>query len=246
MSSEVSEEFKQYALFSVRADRFFAVVNSYGMNHDKLKFVYKSLPKHSKIEEIILRDDIDQSIKDFLLISATTLDYVAKSTGIFSDDETAIDNKDLWEDALNYSFYTCYCFQWSLFENFTKKMLRKAINANVFAQPIREALEGKWRKTKSLLDYIDSGNVFGSSPFVHMLPVEGWSPGIENITYANLDQIRELRNEFIHYGLESPVRKPENIMTNQSRYQHSMWILRLFAQNIDSEVQRLIDAGKPL
>lgn len=242
MSLTISEEFKKYADFSVRVDRFFNVASIYGTHHEGLKFVYSSMPDYFRRQDFRANENVDEDFKTFMLTLGMTFQLMG-ATGIFSDDENAIDNSTISADIHNFSFYTCYCFQWTLFENFIKTMIRKAINADVFSQPVKEKLESKWGRTKSFLDYIDSGEVFGRTPFSHLMPVVGWVPKTEEITYADLNKIRELRNKFIH-GVESPEITSENIVVKQRQYERSMWVLRKFAENIQFEVQHLIEQAK--
>jgi hypothetical protein len=78
----ISQEFKDYAFFSVRVDQFFNVVNIYGQHHGTLKEVYKSLPERDVIQRALANDSIDEEVKSFLLVSANFLNYIA-TTNIF-------------------------------------------------------------------------------------------------------------------------------------------------------------------
>ena len=237
----ISEEFKQYADFSVRVDRFFNIVNIYGTHNDSLKFMHSSLPDREKVQIVINNDTIDREIRNYLLISANTLRYMA-TTGIFLDsaDTGAIDTENIRKDMLNFSFYTCYCFQWTLFENFVRTMVYKIIDNNAISDTVREKLE-KRRGTKEFLDFINSGSVFGESPFVTVLPVMGWIPTTEICDYSELNKIRMLRNNFVH-GIETPEITSEDFLVKYDHYQRSMWILRKFAENVQFMVQEILNS----
>ena len=232
----VLSEFKDYAYFSVRVDRYFNVVNIYGMHHNAIKQIHGALPSREKIKTV-LGSDIDEDVKRFLVTSAGALGYMA-TTNIFNEEGDQAGG-DISKDALNFAFYTCYCFQWSLFEDFAKTMIRKVIDAGVLPQVVVSDLETRWRQTKRFFDTINSGDVFGCSPFTALLPVMGWIPSTEEVGYNDLTDIRELRNTFIH-GVETPEITSEDIGAKQRRYDRSMWILRKFAENIQWEVQRAL------
>lgn len=119
-------------------------------------------------------------------------------------------------------------------------MINKAIDCSVLPEGISKELKKLWFNTKQFLDLIQSGNVFGRNPFVTVLPVMGWIPITETCGYAELDDIRKLRNDFIH-GIESPEITSEHILTKQRRYVRSMWILRKFAENVQHEVELLLN-----
>ncbi|MCE2814144.1 MAG: hypothetical protein LW850_27480 [Planctomycetaceae bacterium] len=232
----VLEEFKRYAYFSVRVDRYFSVVNIYGMHHAGIKEMYSALPSRAQMDNA-LASPADEALKRFLTVSATALGHMA-TTNIFNDEGEQAGGA-ISDDAMNFAFYTCYCFQWSLFEDFVKIMIRKVIDAGAMQAGVVRDLESKWRQTKQFFDKINSGAVFGRTPFTALLPVMGWMPSVEEVGYDQLNEIRELRNNFIH-GVESPEITSEDIMAKQRRYHRSMWILRKFAENVQWEVQRAL------
>jgi hypothetical protein len=114
-----------------------------------------------------------------------------------------------------------------------------ALDAGAFNSDIADKLRKRWRKTKQFFDLIESGEVFGRTPFRTALPIPGWQPSIEDIGYNRLNEMRELRNEFTH-GVESPDILSEGLMGKQRRYERGMWVLRKFAENIMWEVQRAL------
>ena len=84
MASSPFEEFRDYVDFSVRVDRFFNVVNIYAMHRSGIKACYAALPSYEQVQAVLDDSDTDADVKSFLLITASTLSYMA-ATGIFSD-----------------------------------------------------------------------------------------------------------------------------------------------------------------
>jgi hypothetical protein len=199
--------------------------------------VYNELPPAERLKAVLSSPDAADDIKRFLVVAAGQLSYMG-TTNIFSD---AVDEPEgeAWKDALNFACYTCYCFQWTLFENFVKSIIQTALNADAFSEDIAEKLRRRWRQTQQFLDLLESGVVFGRTPFRTALPVLGWKPSIEDIDYSHLDSLRRLRNSFIH-GVENPEILSESLIAKHQRYERSMWILRKFAENVMWEVQRAL------
>jgi hypothetical protein len=237
MNQQAFDEFKRYAHFSVRVDRFFNLVNVYGLHHEGLKEAYDGLPPTERLNEVLSSVDMGDDVKRFLVVAASRLGYMG-TTNLFSNEGDQAEG-DIWTDALNFAFYTCYCFQWTLFENFAKSVIQMALDAGAFNSDIADKLRKRWRKTKQFFDLIESGEVFGRTPFRTALPIPGWQPSIEDIGYNRLNEMRELRNEFTH-GVESPDILSEGLMGKQRRYERGMWVLRKFAENIMWEVQRAL------
>jgi hypothetical protein len=237
MGEQVLAEFKTYAAFSVRVDRYFHFVSIFGLHHEGLRVVYDALPSHERLKEELAAPNMAEDLKRFLATAAGRLRYLA-TTNVFNE-ATGEAEGEMWSDVLNFAFYTCYCFQWSLFEDFLKTIVKKAIDAGAFDADIAKKLRSRWRKTKEFLDLIESGAVFGKSPFRSALPVLGWQPSIEEINYSHLDRIRDLRNKFIH-GVESPEIISEGVPGKQRLYERSMWILRRFAENVQWEAQEIM------
>jgi hypothetical protein len=237
MNQQAFNEFKRYAQFSVRVDRFFNVVNVYGFHHEKLKEAYDELPSVNRLNEVLSSVDMGDDVKRFLVVAAGRLRYMG-TTNVFSNEGDQAEG-EIWTDVLNFAFYACYCFQWTLFENFAKSVIQVALDAGAFNSEIADKLRRRWLKTKAFFDLIESGVVFGRTPFRTALPVPGWQPSIEDIGYNRLDEMRELRNDFIH-GVESPDILSESLMAKHRRYERGMWVLRKFAENIMWEVQRAL------
>jgi len=244
MNQQAFDEFKRYAHFSVRVDRYFNVVNVYGLHHEGLKEVYDELPQTGRLNEALSSASMGDDIKRFLVVAGSRLGYMG-TTNIFSNEGSEAEG-EIWTDALNFAFYTCYCFQWTLFENFAKSIIQVALDAGAFDEDTVAKLRERWKRTKQFFDLIESGIVFGRTPFRTALPIPGWHLSIENIGYNQLDEMRELRNNFIH-GVESPDILSEGSLSKQQRYERGMWILRKFAENIMWEVQRALghELGQP-
>lgn len=232
-----SQEFEDYANFSVRVDRFYNAANIYGMHHDGLEGAYQAMPEREVVREALRDERINERFRRFGVIVVNSLNYMA-TTGIFSDSSAPLPGR-IPDDILNFGFYTCFCFQWTLFENFVKKSLRRASDAGTLSADVIQNLRDKEYRTKQYLDYIESGAVFGQTPFTTVLPARGWVPAMEQCTYADLNAIRDMRNAFIH-GVEDPDITPDSVITKHQLYERSMWILRQFATNVDQEVQRLL------
>jgi len=238
MPAEFLKEFKEYADFSVRVDRFFHLTSIYGWHHSGIKAMHARLPSPGQIQGVLDDSSINEDIRLFLSVAAFTLGLMA-TRGIFQDEDDQVGG-DVSEDTLKFAFHTCYCFQWSLFEDFVRIMIQKTIDGGVLRTEVANRLKSKWGQTKQLLDMIERGEPFGASPFRSALPEPGWVRSTETCTYADLDEIRNIRNQLIH-GVSNPELSSEDITSRQLRYDRSMWILRRFAENIQREVQQLLD-----
>ena len=64
------------------------------------------------------------------------------TTGIFSNEDELIPGK-VSADMHNFAFYTCFCFQWNLFENFVKKMVECAIDSGALSTDVSDELRRK-------------------------------------------------------------------------------------------------------
>ncbi|NEQ50779.1 MAG: hypothetical protein F6K11_11690 [Leptolyngbya sp. SIO3F4] len=234
-------EFLDYANFSMQVDRYFNVVSIYGRHHDSIRQLHDICPSSDKLPSVDA-SDIDKDFKSFIWVSAQVFRDMAM-TNIFNDRNDDV-HTDISQNMLNFAFYTCYCFQWSLFEDFTHKMIKKLTNANVLQPTVARKLRNARNNTKKFFGIIHSGDVFGQSPFVAMLPPQGYhSPGDQlmgQVGYDELNAIRELRNTFIH-RIESPEITTEHIPAKHYRYERSMWTLRKFAENIQDYVKALLD-----
>jgi hypothetical protein len=177
---------------------------------------------------------LSEKAQDFFISAANTLNYMG-TTGIFLEAPYA-ELKSLPADIMKFGFSTCFCFQWTLFENFVKQQVLYLANRNLLVPTVSKGLKKRERHTEAFLKYIDSGQVFGASPFKTVLPARGWVPGIENCDFKDLDEIRRQRNELIHAEEGTPMR----LDANERNYERSMWLLRQFAGNIDQSAAGIL------
>jgi len=222
-----SEAFKQYAWRSVQLDQYFAAVRIFSFHYGGLKAIYDRLPRGDDWP-----DDIpawSEPARSFFTMASTVLNYMG-TTQIFAETPYP-ELKSLPDDMRRIGFDTCFCFQWTLFEDFVKQRVLGLLDRNVLAPEVCEELKKLERRTERFLRYIDSGKVFGHTPFRTVLPVPGWTPTFEECGYAELDAIRRLRNQLIHTPQTSTIDRTDQ------RYDRSMWTLRLFAGNIDQAVE---------
>ena len=78
-------------------------------------------------------------------------------------------------DMSNFGFYTCLCFQWTLFETITSKSPRSYTTCRCQVSTCARAQKNSKRETDQParhLSNIDQGYVFASSPFTTVLPEE--------------------------------------------------------------------------
>jgi hypothetical protein len=234
-----SGAFEGYAYFSMRVDQFFHVMGIFAEHHAWMRDGYHSLPDRATVRDSLGNGAVDEQFRRFCTIVVNGLNYMA-TTGIF-EDAPCEEASHLEDDTYNFAFYTCFCFQWTLFENFVTSRVNELISSELLPKETVAKLRPKMRASKQMLDLIHEGAVFGESPFVSILPKTGWVPGFEEIGYFDLDDIRKLRNQFIH-GIQQPGINGESLMVKQARYTRSMLILRRFAENIDSHASRIARA----
>jgi hypothetical protein len=132
---------------------------------------------------------------------------------------------------VNFGFCTCYCFQWTLFENFIKRTVFDLLNDGFFPLEVGSELKRREFRTAAFLQFVDSGQVFGHSPFSTIFPISAGTVQFEECGFADLESIREQRNKLIHAVGSSSIL--ENTEPEKERlYERSMWILRQFAGNV--------------
>lgn len=99
MNQQAFEEFKKYALFSVRVDRYFNIVGAYGLHHQGLRTVYDELPPPERLKEVLSSPERADDIKRFLVIAANRLNYIS-TINIFSNSADEPEG-EARQDALN-------------------------------------------------------------------------------------------------------------------------------------------------
>lgn len=229
--------FEQYANYSVKVDRYFHCVNVYANNHIGLKEIHDSLDGIYKrmLELDKAGSDTDNDIKKFLQMSYFIMQKI-HMTNIYSDNDPC-GLGDLVYDMQIFSYVTCYCYQWNLFESFVSYIIDKLIESNQLNSNISNQLKSNRGKTKKLLDLLND-KVFENSPFDYLLPEIDNNSNFKKIGYKELDVIRKRRNKFVHAILNSNFDE-ENIMKLQKMYDKDMWILRLYAQNVFYQANEL-------
>lgn len=224
------KHFEQYANYSVKVDRYFHCVNAYANNHNGLKEIHDTLDGiykgMLKLEET--GSNTDNEIKNFLQMSYFIMQKV-HMTNIFSDKDPC-GLGDMIYDMQVFSYVTCYCYQWNLFESFVSYIVNKLIKSNKLNSDISNKLKYCRGKTKKLLDLLND-EVFENSPFDYILPEMDGNGKFIKIGYNELDTIRKRRNKFVHSILNSNFSN-ENILRLQKMYDKDMWVLRLYAQNV--------------
>ena len=204
----------------------------FARQYDSLKAIAYALPAPDVWKANAT--EIPEPLQHFTAIAAHAFNY-AKTTGLF-DDAGFPQLREIPTDLVNFGFYTCYCFQWTLFENFVKQSVLEAISASLV--PAGTTLKSAKQSSEKFFAELESGKLFGHSPFRTALPGSGWNPVLENFDYADLTRIRKLRNQFIH-AIQSPAILPSSEREKESLYEKDMWILRKFAENVDQDIRDL-------
>lgn len=236
MLPEPSAAFQSYAWFSVQVDQYYAAVRIFARHYDALKAAYSHLPAHARHPEVAV---LDEEARSFFISSGFALGSMGTTRIFESAPFPAL--KRLPDDMVNFGFYTCFCFQWTLLESFVKDSVLRLADAGMLPTHVADELRRRQRRTRNFLEYIDQGHVFGHTPFVTVPPVVGWVPSTETCVFADLDAIRNLRNQFIH-GVSGPEILPASEPEKERLYERSMWILRQFAGNVDTDVRRVRDS----
>ena len=227
-----SDKFKQYAWFSVQVDQYYSAVRIFARSHTQFCNIYSSLPTGDDWPSDLSSIPISESAKDFFMLATNTFKRIGTTSIFESSSSDKLNN--LAADMLNFSFYTCFCFQWTLFETFVKDSILGLVDEKVFSAEISEELLKIKRSTARFLNYVHKGSVFDRSPFIAELPVTGWSVKTETCTFNDLDRIRNLRNDFIH-AVTGPAILPTSEPEKEKLYDRSMWIMRKYAENVDKE-----------
>lgn len=223
--------FNEYANYSVKVDRYFHCVNAYANSHNGLKYIHDNLDGiYNRMVELEENGaEIDKEIRLFLRCSYTLMQPI-HITNIFSDlDPCNLGDKIF--DMRIYSYITCYCYQWNLFESFinyivTKIIESKKINEEIYNKLKKAREDGTIKKTLEILNY----KIFEKSPFDDIFLEYNENGEFIKIGFSDLNIIRERRNRFVHSILDYDF-EDNNIGQLQWQYDRDMWTLRLFAQN---------------
>lgn len=229
-----SNTFQEYAWFSVQVDQYYAAIRIFARHYDSLKLAYSYLPKKKDWPSDF--SCLSEPAKTFFVRASSALNYMG-TTQVFTDAPFSQLN-ELPKDIVNFGFYTCFCFQWTLFESFVKQSIMDLAGADLLPTQVVSGLKARESGTKAFLQYIDKGHVFGHTPFTTVLPIMGYTPKFEKCDFRDLDLIREQRNQFIH-ALKNPSILPATEPEKERLYERSMWILRQFAGNIYQDIQNI-------
>lgn len=235
MVTEIKTKFENYSWFSIQVDQYYSAVMIYSRYHEHFKDVFNSIPDNSKWNNTD-NSNLNEDFKELILVTTRIFKNIG-TTGIFQDAPFP-ELEDLPNDMINFGFYTCFCFQWTLFENYVKETLLDQANKKFFSTEVFSKLKSKYLRTESFLKYINSGQVFGYSPFQTGLPIKGWVFKTEEYDYNDLNKIRNLRNSFIHAVPGREILNKTEIEKEQL-YNRSMWILRQFAGNIYQAILKI-------
>jgi hypothetical protein len=232
--------FQEYAWFSVQVDQYYAATKIFARHYAALKAAYTHLPLGDTWPKDFTC--LSEAATNFFVTAASALNCMG-TTRIFEDAPFS-QLASLPSDLINFGFYTCYCFQWTLFENFIKRSLFDLVDDGILPASVGTELRKREFRTAAFLQFVDSGQVFGHSPFSTVLPIAGWTPKFENCDFSDLNAIREQRNKFIH-AVENTSILPNTEMEKECLYDRSMWILRQFAGNVFQDAQRLRALSNP-
>lgn len=192
--------FEQYQKYSVKVDRFFHCVNAFANSYNGLKYIHDVLDgiynRMVELEEN--RVEIDKEIRLFLRCSYTFMQPI-HITNIFSDLDPCNLGDKIYDMRI-YSYITCYCYQWNLFESFITYIIKKIIESEKIDKKVSDKLKKARgiKKTLAVLNY----EVFDSSPFDYILPEYDENGEFIKIGFSDLNIIRERRNRFVHSILD--------------------------------------------
>lgn len=220
--------FEEYANYSVKVDRYFHCVNAYANSHNGLKYIHDNLDKiYNRMVELEENGaEIDKEIRLFIRCSYTLMRPI-HITNIFSDLDPCNLGDKIYDMRI-YSYITCYCYQWNLFESFIRYIIKRIVKSGKIDKKVSDKLTKARgiKKTLAILNY----EVFECSPFSHILPEYDENGEFIKIGFSDLNIIRERRNRFVHSILDDDI-EDAKIGQLQWRYDRDMWTLRLFAQN---------------
>ena len=220
--------FEEYANYSVKVDRFFHCVNAYANSHNGLKYIHDNLDRiYNRMVELEENGaEIDKEIRLFIRCSYTLMQPI-HITNIFSDLDPCNLGDKIYDMRI-YSYITCYCYQWNLFESFIRYITKRIVKSGKIDKKVSDKLTKARgiKKTLAILNY----EVFECSPFSHILPEYDENGEFIKIGFSDLNIIRERRNRFVHSILDDDI-EDAKIGQLQWRYDRDMWTLRLFAQN---------------
>jgi hypothetical protein len=156
-----SKAFQEYSWFSVQVDQYYAAIRIFARHYDSLRAAYQHLPKQEEWPSDF--SCLSEGARNFFLMCSSALNYMG-TTQIFAAAPFA-QLAGLRTDLINFGFYTCFCFQWTLFENFIKAAIFGLAADRLLAPNVVAELRSRRTRTRAFLQYIDEGHVFGHTPF---------------------------------------------------------------------------------
>lgn len=133
--------FEEYANYSVKVDRYFHCVNAYANSHNGLKYIHDNLDRiYKKVIELEENGtEIDEEIRLFLQCAYTFMQPIY-ITNIFSDFDPCNLGDKIYDMCI-YSYITCYCYQWNLFESFITYIFKRIIESEKIDKKVSEKLK---------------------------------------------------------------------------------------------------------
>ena len=230
--------FERYAQYSVKVDRYYHCINAYANNHHGFKYIHDTLDGvYKRMREIeSISGDIDIEIKNFLFHSYLMMQQV-HITNLFSDNDPC-NLGDLASDMRMYSYISCYCYQWNLFESLVSYVVEEMKNSNKLEKGIVNKLKNSKYQTKKMLDILNTEVFDGSELFEFIMPWYDKDGEFEKVDSSDLHLIRKNRNEYVHNILRHNI-KNEDIIEKQRKYDTDMWILRKCAEKVFFSADKL-------
>jgi len=114
MNMSASESFKRDSWFSVQVDQYYVAVQIYARNHQAFRDIYAEVQSASPWPDNVGIGIIPETVEKLFMLTASYFNYIG-TTGIFQE-ASFPELTELPTDMVNFGFYTCFCFQWTLFE----------------------------------------------------------------------------------------------------------------------------------
>lgn len=228
----LTDAFKRHAMLSAQIDQFLHATLILANNFRNLR---EAASRSDKLSSILDNSSVGDEEKVGLVSMRRALNSMTTS-GLFMESPHS-EFSDIPGDMKRLSIYTCYCFQWSIFERFVVNRVMQAVDDDMVPKDVAPKLKRKKNNTKDFLKLLDKGAISNSSPFMHLLPKIDSDGNFVKISYSDLDRIRERRNQFIH-SVDGDMLAGISEADFKS-YNEDMWTLRLFAQNVDQDCSLL-------
>ena len=219
-------------MLSVQIDQYIHTTLSLSWNLAKLREAANCI---NEVSSLLAGNEIEPAAREKLLTVRSALGSLS-STGIFSKSQHS-ELSDIPGDLQRIGIYTCYCFQWAIFDRFVISRVFQAVDGGLLSEDVSARLRRKKNNTKDFLKLLHDGAIQERTPFWHILPWPGPNKDLLEVDYSDLTRIREIRNKYVHSVNEDMLKEISSEDFNT--YKKDMWILRLFAQNVDQDCWRL-------